>query len=174
MTDPLPPPLEFDWTAARDFANALVQTHTGKYLTDLEIKVLQGSWENQTYEAMAEQYAYGAGYLNRDVGNALWKKLSVALGEKVSKTNFREALRRGWSQAQAQNPAPNLTPNLTPNLAQTQPPDPRLNSSPAIAAIDPAFPAAIAPTLDPTPLSPPQGSIHSTKLSQRSRRSCQP
>ena len=159
MTDPLPPPLEFDWTAARDFANALVQTHTGKYLTDLEIKVLQGSWENQTYEAMAEQYAYGAGYLNRDVGNALWKKLSVALGEKVSKTNFREALRRGWSQAQAQNPAP----NLTPNLAQTQPPDPRLDSSPAIAAIDPAFPAAIdpafpaaiAPTLDPTPSLPP-------------------
>ncbi|MGA1355498.1 MAG: AAA-like domain-containing protein, partial [Prochlorothrix sp.] len=137
----------FDWTAARDFANALVQTHTGKYLTDLEIKVLQGSWENQTYEAMAEQYAYGAGYLNRDVGNALWKKLSGALGEKVSKTNFREALRRGWSQAQAQHQAQD--PAQTP--AHTQPPDPSLNSSPTIAP-SPSPTAPIAPA-SPSPLS---------------------
>ncbi|WP_353259448.1 AAA-like domain-containing protein [Prochlorothrix hollandica] len=108
---------DFTWGQARDFANQLIQAHSGKHLTDLEIKVLQGSWQNHTYEAMAEQYTYGAGYLNRDVGNALWKKLSQALGEKVSKTNFREALRRAWWQQGRSVPSvpPSVLP-MTPPL----------------------------------------------------------
>lgn len=106
---PIPPPpdspptlqggeSDLTWPEARDLANRRVFESTGKHLTDLEIKVLLGSWEGQTYEEMADRYAYGAGYLNRDVGNALWKKLSQALQEKVSKTNFREALRRAWEK----------------------------------------------------------------------------
>lgn len=141
---------DFSWTEARDFANHLVQTHTGKYLTDLEIKVLQGSWEHQTYEAMAEQYAYGAGYLNRDVGNALWKKLSSALGEKVSKTNFREALRRSWSQthppsvsSSAIDPASPL-----PTLHSGAPQSP-LSQHPTFQSPTSHSPSPIAPTDTP-------------------------
>lgn len=90
--------INFTWNDARDFANQIIFATTSKYLSDLEIKVLQGAWENKTYEEIASLYNYGAAYLNRDVGNPLWKKLSKALNEKVSKTNFREALRRAWQQ----------------------------------------------------------------------------
>lgn len=89
---------DFSWPVARDFANQLVFTTTSKHLSDLEVQVLQGSWHHQTYEQMAEQLHYGAAYLNRDIGNPLWKHLSQALQEKVSKTNFKEALRRAWEQ----------------------------------------------------------------------------
>lgn len=89
---------DFSWPVARDFANQLIFMATAKHLSDLEVQVLLGSWHHQTYEQMAEQLHYGAAYLNRDIGNPLWKRLGQALNEKVSKTNFKEALRRAWEQ----------------------------------------------------------------------------
>ena len=90
----------FAWEEARDFADLIVFEHTGRHLSDLEVRVLQGAWNKQTYDRMAEDLNYGAGYLNRDVGNPLWRKLSLALGEKVSKLSFSEALRRAWQARQ--------------------------------------------------------------------------
>ncbi|WP_017327352.1 AAA-like domain-containing protein [Synechococcus sp. PCC 7336] len=85
---------EFTWEDACGFADRIVFEQTAKHLTDLEVKVLRGAWDKLTYDEMAQLYNYGAGYLNRDIGNPLWKKLSKALGEKVSKVSFSEALRR--------------------------------------------------------------------------------
>ncbi|WP_250123831.1 hypothetical protein [Chroococcidiopsis sp. CCMEE 29] len=44
--------------------------------------VLQGAWQGQTYEEIAEAYGYSASYLKQGVGPKLWKLLSHALGER--------------------------------------------------------------------------------------------
>ncbi|MBD2385948.1 AAA-like domain-containing protein [Cylindrospermum sp. FACHB-282] len=89
---------EFSWIKAKEFAVRVVFTNTGKYLSDIEMKVLQGSWEGKTYDELAKIYGYSAEYLNKDVGNKLWSKLSEALGQKVSKKNFKEALLRAGEE----------------------------------------------------------------------------
>ncbi|MDJ0508186.1 MAG: AAA-like domain-containing protein [Crocosphaera sp.] len=85
---------ELNWTEAKQVAEQLVFKKMGKYLSDVEMIVLQGSWEGKTYEEMAQKAGYTVDYLNKDVGNKLWKKLSNILGEKVSKKNLREPLKR--------------------------------------------------------------------------------
>jgi hypothetical protein len=85
---------ELLWIDARTIADEIVFRWMGQHLSDIEIKVLQASWEGKTYDGMATFYGYSTEYLNKDVGNKLWKKLSNAIGEPVTKKNFKEALRR--------------------------------------------------------------------------------
>lgn len=79
--------------------NAAVVVKIERHLKDVEVAVLRGSWQGQTYHEIAEAYGYTTKYLKQDVGPKLWKLLSKALGEKLSKTNFQAALERQW-QAQ--------------------------------------------------------------------------
>ncbi|ELR99511.1 AAA-like domain-containing protein [Gloeocapsa sp. PCC 73106] len=69
---------------------------TGKHLSDIEMMVLYLAWEGKTYEEIAQQTGYTVDYINKDVGNKLWRKLSEILGEKVSKKNIREPLQRAF------------------------------------------------------------------------------
>lgn len=89
---------EFCWIKARKTADVVVFRQFGKYLSDIEIKVLEGSWQGKTYDELAAFHGYSAEYLNKDVGNKLWKKLSAALCEPVTKRNFRAALNRAWDE----------------------------------------------------------------------------
>ena len=88
--------MEFTWKTALQAADLLVFRHTGKYLSDIEITILHGAWDNRTYEQIAEAEGYTSSYLCRDVGCKLWGNLSTALKEKVSKKNFKAALQREW------------------------------------------------------------------------------
>jgi len=72
--------LDFSWSQTKESADRIFAQNTGKYLSDIEMKVLQGSWEGKSYEEIAKTYGYSAEYLNKDVGNKLWHKLSEALG----------------------------------------------------------------------------------------------
>ena len=83
-----------DLTTAQAIADTAVHSYSGKHLSDVEIAILQGAWEGQTYEQIAAAAGYSPSYLTRTVGPQLWKALSDALGEPVSKTNFRGALQR--------------------------------------------------------------------------------
>jgi len=85
-----------DLDAALEFTDALVFAHTGKHLSDLQTAVFRGSWplKNQSYDQIAETYGYSPNYIKQDTGPKLWKLLSEVLGEKVSKTNFKEAIER--------------------------------------------------------------------------------
>lgn len=85
---------ESTWIIAKDLADKTVSVYTGKHLSDVEMIVLQGAWEGQTYDEIATINGYSAEYLNKDVGNKLWHKLSEALGETVTKKNFKLALSR--------------------------------------------------------------------------------
>jgi hypothetical protein len=69
-------------------------------LNDLQELIVRQAWEQKTYPEIAASSGYDDGYV-KYVGFQLWKTLSDALGEKVSKNNFRGALRR-W-QAQGKN-----------------------------------------------------------------------
>jgi len=111
--------LDFSWSQTQESADRIFAQNTGKYLSDIEMKVVQGSWEGKSYEEIAQTYGYSAEYLNKDVGNKLWHKLSEALGEKITKKNFKEALRRFSSPKSPQytntNP-PSHTLNATTKL----------------------------------------------------------
>ncbi len=75
-------------------ADQAIFKQTKKHLSDVEILILRGAWENQTYEEMSENSEYATNYLQRTVGPKLWRMLSKVLNEEVSKTNFRAALQR--------------------------------------------------------------------------------
>ncbi|AFY54995.1 hypothetical protein Riv7116_2485 [Rivularia sp. PCC 7116] len=89
---------DFSWSDVKEVADCALFKTTGKYLSDIEVKVLQASWMQKTYDEMAISYGYSAEYLNKDVGNKLWHKLSKAVEEKVTKKNFKAALKRIWEK----------------------------------------------------------------------------
>ncbi len=89
---------EFSWKHIKEVADLALFKTTGKYLSDIEIKVLEASSQEKTYDEMAINYGYSSEYLNKDIGNKLWHKLSKALEEKVTKKNFKAALRRVWER----------------------------------------------------------------------------
>lgn len=109
---------EFSWNHIKEITDFALFKTTGKYLSDIEIKVLQASWEDKTYEQMAINYGYSCEYLNKDVGNKLWHKLSEALSEKVTKKNFKAALRRIWDQKFDSFAVENLELPISSSLAQ--------------------------------------------------------
>ena len=106
----------FTWEEAQQTAETSVYKQTNKYLSDIETLILKGAWDNRTYEDIAETEGYASSYLSKDVGNKLWGNLSAALGEKVSKKNFKTALRREW-QKQAQNSSIQYRVDLSESLA---------------------------------------------------------
>ena len=82
-------------------ANTAILEIAERYLSDVETAIVTGAIGDRTYEQIAEQSGYSVSYVKRDVGPKLWRLLSKALGEKVSKTNFRQALERYSSRYQA-------------------------------------------------------------------------
>ena len=80
-----------DLKEALEFIDNLIYNTTGKHLNDLERQVFIGSWQGQTYE---EIYPINPEYVEKYVGYKLWQKLSLSLGEKVTKKKFRGAIER--------------------------------------------------------------------------------
>jgi DNA-directed RNA polymerase specialized sigma24 family protein len=62
-------------------------------LSDLQVIVFSQSWEGKSYSEIARSIGYGTDHI-KHVGSNLWLLLSETLGEKVTKNNFRSALRR--------------------------------------------------------------------------------
>jgi len=90
----------------------LVFAQTDSYLQDIQKLVFQGTWENQKYFKIAQNSILTEGHV-KDIGSELWAILSRALGEKVSKTNFRAALDR----YQARLPPPNQIDRSAQSIA---------------------------------------------------------
>ncbi|MBE8970466.1 NACHT domain-containing protein [Nostocales cyanobacterium LEGE 12452] len=67
-------------------------------LNDLQEIIFRQSWEQKTYPEIAEKFGYDADYI-KIVGFRLWKMLSKAMGEKVTKDNLHSSLRR-WCYRQ--------------------------------------------------------------------------
>ncbi|AKG22639.1 AAA-like domain-containing protein [Calothrix sp. 336/3] len=86
----------FNLDTALKIANQLTHQKHQRNLTDVEIIILKGAWERQDYDQIAAQNQYATSYISQDVAPKLWKSLTEALGEKVRKSNFKEALKRSW------------------------------------------------------------------------------
>ncbi|NJO40978.1 MAG: WD40 repeat domain-containing protein [Cyanobacteria bacterium CRU_2_1] len=92
---------------ALDVVNIAMSARFGRQLTDVETAIFEGAWHDLTYEQIAKQSGYSVRYVKGDIGAKIWKQLSQALGEPVSKTNFRSALERRWEQ-EAENREPGV------------------------------------------------------------------
>ncbi|HEY9668157.1 MAG TPA: NB-ARC domain-containing protein [Coleofasciculaceae cyanobacterium] len=86
--------MEFE--QALKIVDTLVFAKVGRHLSDVEIAILTGTWQNQTYEQIAEASDYSISYLTRDIGPKLWKLLSQVLEKAVSKSSFRATLEQQW------------------------------------------------------------------------------
>ncbi|NJL48853.1 MAG: NACHT domain-containing protein [Leptolyngbyaceae cyanobacterium SM2_5_2] len=86
--------MEFE--AALDVADDALFESAGRRLTPVETAILRGAWQRQTYEHIASEAGYSDNYLKLDVGPKLWKLLSDAFGEKVTKPTFPSAVERQW------------------------------------------------------------------------------
>ena len=62
-------------------------------LTRIQELVFRQAWEGQSYSQIAANYGYDAGYI-KSVASQLWRILSKALGEKVTKSNVQSVLKR--------------------------------------------------------------------------------
>ena len=76
-------------------ALAILDTFLEHGLSDIQEIIFRQAWEGQTYPDIAESCGYDANYI-KDVGSKLWKLLSQAFGEEVTKSNFRSVLRRRY------------------------------------------------------------------------------
>jgi len=77
---------------ALKLADRLVLERTGSSLSDAQRAVFSGSWRGQTYQEIAEAYGLSSAYLNQEVGPQLWKLLSEACSQRVSKKNLHSVL----------------------------------------------------------------------------------
>lgn len=102
--------MSFSLDEAIRVANVAYADKFERNLTDIEIVILKGSWERLEYDQIAAQNLYATSYISQDAAPKLWKNLGLALGEKVRKSNFRQALQRYWeSQAKSSTPSRDAT-----------------------------------------------------------------
>ncbi|MDZ8226554.1 NB-ARC domain-containing protein [Nostoc sp. ChiVER01] len=88
-----------DLEDALHVANSVVFAKAGRRLNEVEVAILLGALQEQTYEQIAELSGYSISYIKRNVGPKLWNLLEQACGEPVSKTNFRGALEHQWRRS---------------------------------------------------------------------------
>ena len=87
---------------ALKIADQAIFERTGKHLTDVQQSIFEGSWNKQTYDEIAKTISYTGQHFKNE-GAEFWKLLSEALGEKVTKSNFKAAIER-----RGQQPKPEL------------------------------------------------------------------
>ncbi|MEL6224180.1 MAG: AAA-like domain-containing protein [Cyanobacteria bacterium J06627_8] len=113
--------MELELEQAIAAADHAIARHTGRHLSDIETKILKGAWQGLTYDQIADAAGYSDSYVRRNVGVKFWRVLSQALGETVSKTSFRESLRRYLKQQE------NIPMTPTQNIVQGSDVRPELN-----------------------------------------------
>jgi signal recognition particle GTPase len=78
---------------ALQYVDRLIVEQTGKHMDDLQKAVIEGTWQRQTYENIAQEHHVTKNHVG-DVGYELWQLLSEELGEDISKLNFRSTIER--------------------------------------------------------------------------------
>jgi tetratricopeptide (TPR) repeat protein len=79
--------------AALSSIDTLLRKRTGARLSELQRVILYQVWQGQKYWEIANAYGCTEGHA-KDEGSQLWKKLSHALRQKVTKSNCRAILER--------------------------------------------------------------------------------
>jgi len=85
---------------ALKFIAHLIQQKTGKPLSNLEVAIFHGAWEDLSYKQIAKNIKRDTNYLETNVGPELWKKISLVLGHTVRKKNFKISIELAWEHYQ--------------------------------------------------------------------------
>lgn len=83
---------------------ALVEQACDRHFNPLQTTILRQTWQDQSYQDIASSTGYEVGYI-KQMGAQLWRQLSESFGERVTKSNLHEVLRR---QAQSLSPWPRI------------------------------------------------------------------
>ena len=75
------------------FVDDLVFTHTNQHLTDLQLAIIEGTLLNKKYSQIAEEFDCTEGHI-ANTASQLWKIMTKALGETVTKSNVRSIIDR--------------------------------------------------------------------------------
>ncbi|AFY34643.1 NB-ARC domain-containing protein [Calothrix sp. PCC 7507] len=70
-------------------------------LNPAKVMVFRQAWDGKTYSEIARDGGYTDDYI-RETGSNLWRSLSDALGDKVTKLNFRALLKQRFSKQENQ------------------------------------------------------------------------
>jgi hypothetical protein len=76
-----------------DALNILEKVLDKQPLNNIQKLVFRGVWDHQSYMDIAKRSGYDYGYV-KDIGYELWRCLSELLGEKVTKHNIQNVLKR--------------------------------------------------------------------------------
>ncbi|MDY6783805.1 MAG: AAA-like domain-containing protein [Cyanobacteriota bacterium] len=93
-----------------ELLQSFVYDQTHQHLNPLQIAILRGAWERQSYEQIAEAYCFSSAHA-KTVGSKLWNFLSQVLDTKVNKRNFSVVLERKakeWAVEKERNIATQL------------------------------------------------------------------
>ncbi|MUG95958.1 NB-ARC domain-containing protein [Scytonema sp. UIC 10036] len=86
-----------DAEAVLAWLETVIPAQTGERLSELQKVILQQVWLGRKYLEIANSYGCTEGHA-KDVGSHLWKILSKALKEKITKSNCRATLERYWKK----------------------------------------------------------------------------
>jgi hypothetical protein len=89
-----------DIAEALRIADDLAFSSRNKHLNDLERSIIESVCQGKKYSQIAQDNYCEQSHVN-DVAANLWKVLSDALGEKVSKSNFKSAIERYHSKIES-------------------------------------------------------------------------
>ncbi|MFK0730548.1 MAG: NB-ARC domain-containing protein [Gloeotrichia echinulata HAB0833] len=114
-------PLTFE--EALNVVDNLVVSKKRKLLSEAEILVLHGAWDNEEYEEIAKRSRYTCNYLQRRVAPPLWKLLSELIGNgaKVDKKNLRYFLEQVAGKSSRQTTANSVATNSAQVLGSKLP-----------------------------------------------------
>lgn len=93
-----PPTVLFTVKVTFDLAlavvNKIVYAKKGRYLSDPEILVMKGAWDDDDYDDIANNSTYSLNYLQRGIAPRLWDLLSESIGrgQRISKKSLRNFL----------------------------------------------------------------------------------
>lgn len=95
-----------------ELVQGLVFAKTNKRMEQAQINVLQGAWENQTYEQIAETYCLSSTNA-KAVGARLWGLLSRIFETKVNKKNMRLVVERKLGDGESFIPSLDIKQRIT-------------------------------------------------------------
>ncbi len=75
------------------YLDDLLFSSTGDHINSLQVAILKGVLNGQKYAEIAKEYNCSAGH-TKDEAYKLWQLLSKALGEDITKSNFRAKAER--------------------------------------------------------------------------------
>ncbi|MBD2451981.1 ATP-binding protein [Nostoc sp. FACHB-152] len=83
------PKVTFDLALA--VVNKLVFAEKSRYLSEAEVAVMKGAWDDDEYDYIANNSTYSLNYLQRGIAPRLWDLLSetIGRGQRVGKKNLR-------------------------------------------------------------------------------------